>query len=141
MLEHIHKENWKNLTVLTGTAEHIPEAVLALLSEDKTTFEAAYWKIDNYSVVQGDLYTSAEVLPKYLCEVVLKSNFKERVIDLIWQIGSGYSEDAELRKRCYAESVRAYDRLLAHPEIKSTKYYEIIQKELDELHEIESNRK
>ena len=136
MLDHIYKENWKNLTVLTGTAEHIPEAVLGLLYEDKATFVAAYWKIDNYSVVQGDLFTSAEVLPKYLYEVVLKSKYKEGVIDLIRQIGSGYSEDNELRKRCYAEAVRAFEMLLAHPEIESTKYFELIQKELNDICEL-----
>ena len=101
MLKHIHEEKWSDLHVLTGTAEHLPEAILGLLSENKTTFDAAFWKIDNYAIVQGDLFSSAAVLPKYLSEVVLKSKYKAKVIDLIkhfsWGAHSYYKNTGPVR--------------------------------------------
>ncbi|RXJ67318.1 hypothetical protein CS022_24405 [Veronia nyctiphanis] len=141
MLEQIHHENWKELSVLTGTAEHVPKAVLGLLAKDRKSFDAAYWKLDNYVVVQGDLFSSAAILPKYLEEVVVKSKFKESVIDLIWQIGTGYSENIELQSTCFAEAFKAFNSLIKHPLIASTKYAEMIKAELDDMVEIEVERK
>lgn len=136
MLEKIHQENWQELSVLTGTAEHVPEAVLGLLSKNYKSFEAAYWKLDNYVIVQGDLFSSAAVLPKYLEEVVLQCKFKERVIDLIWQIGTGYSENAELQSACFDAAFKAFNSLLKHPAIMHTKYCEMIKTELNDMVEI-----
>lgn len=141
MLEHIHQENWKDLSVLTGTAEHVPEAVLGLLSNNHEAFEAAYWKLDNYVVVQGDLFSSAAVLPKYLEEVVVKAKFKERVIDLIWQIGTGCSKNIELQSTCFTESVKVFNSLIKNPSIALTKYAEMVKAELNDMVEIEADRK
>ena len=140
MLEKIHYENWKALSVLTGSAEHVPEAVIGLLAEDRKLFYSAYWKLENYVVVQGDLFSSAAVLPKYLKEVVVKSKFKESVIDLIWQIGTGCSENAELQNACFMEAKDAFDFLIGHPVIVSTKYEEMIKAELNDMVEIEAER-
>lgn len=141
MLEQIHHENWKELHVLTGTAEHVPKAVLGLLSNNRKSFDAAYWKLENYVVVQGDLFSSAAILPKYLEEVVVKARFKESVIDLIWQIGTGYSENVELQKACFDGAYKAFSSLLKHPLIDSSKHAEMIKAELDDMVEIEAERK
>ncbi len=140
MLEQIHQENWKNLSVLTGSAEHVPDAVLGLLSDDREAFDSAYWKLDNYVVVQGDLFSAAAVLPKYLEDVVLKAKFKESVIDLIWQIGSGYSKNSELQSTCFTEAAKVFNSLIKHPSIASTKFAEMIKAELDDMVEIEAGR-
>ncbi len=139
MLEKIHDEDWGQLSVLTGTAEHVPNAVLGLLSENEVEFEAAYWKLDNYVVVQGDLFSSAAVLPKYLEEVVLKAKYKERVVDLIWQIGTGYAQDARLQETCFNASVAVFESLLKNSELLHTKYHNMIENELKDMLEIEAN--
>ena len=126
--------------VLTGTAEHVPDAVMGLLSENKSEFDAAYWKIDNYVVVQGDLFSSAAVLPKYLEEVVVKTKFKDQVIDLIWEIGSGYSNDPHLQETCFKEAMQALERLKKTPEIISSKYLKIVEGEINELTELKVDR-
>ena len=141
MLKHIHEEKWIEFHVLTGTAEHLPEAILGLLSTNKKAFDSAFWKIDNYAIVQGDLFSSAAVLPKYLYAVVLKSKYKDHVIDLIWQIGTGYSKNEDLQKECFSESVKTFEKLLEHPDIVSTKYHEMIRNELNDMFEIEADRK
>ena len=133
MLEKIHEESWGEFRVLTGTAEQIPQAVLGLLSRDKKSFESAYWKIENYVVVQGDLFSAAAILPKYLYEVVLETKYKERIIDLIWEIGTGHSKDRNLQEQCFTESVKAYEMLLVHPKIASTKYCEMVKNELNDM--------
>ena len=126
--------------MLTGSAEHVPDAVFGLLSENKSDFDEAYWKLDNYVVVQGDLFSSAAVLPKYLIEVIVKTKFKEQVIDLVWQIGSGYSTDPKLQETCFKESMLALESLKKYPEISSSKYLKIIEGEIKELQELKIDR-
>ena len=141
MLDSIRKEEWAELDVLTGSAEHIPDAVIGLLSENRKKFDAAYWKIDNYAVVQGDLFSSAAVLPKYLALVVPRAKYKAEVVDLIWQIGTGDSVDTTLTKRCFSEAEKALQLLLKHPEIVSTVYETMIEAELKDMLEIQNARK
>ena len=140
ILKQIHNENWSELKVLTGTADHVPDAILGLLSENKSAFEAAYWKLENYVVVQGDLFSSAAVVPKFLEDIVVKAKFKERVIDLIWQIGSGYSKDTHLQEECFNEAMRVLKRLENNPKIYSSKYGNIVKGEIKELEELKIDR-
>jgi len=136
VLEQIQDESWDELSVLSGNAEHVPSAVLGLLSTNKVYFEKSYWKLDNYVVVQGDLFSAAALLPKYLEEVVIKAKYKEQVIDLIWQIGSGYSENTLLQETCYSEAMKALENLKIKFKLSGSKYLKVIEGEIKELQDL-----
>ncbi|MFT5084609.1 MAG: hypothetical protein ACI9Y1_002664 [Lentisphaeria bacterium] len=58
------------LDALTGGAEHAPDAVFRLHSNNHESFESSYWKLENYVVVQKDIFSSPLFLSKHLQEVV-----------------------------------------------------------------------
>lgn len=136
MLERIHDDKWKELQTQSTDATNIPNAIVALLSECEEDFEKAYWQIENHVVVQGDLYSAAALVPKYLEKVYLQSAFKHGVAELLFQIGGGYSSDALLRKTCFDETVKVYKNLLAHPSICGTEYAVALNEDLLSLKEI-----
>lgn len=140
MLNNIFDENWSELKTLTGTAEHVPHAVLGLLSENEQEFDASYWKLENHVVVQGELFDSAAVLPKYLEEVFIRSKFKHGVLELLFQIGNGTCCDKELQNFCYREVIASLTRLKNHPEIVNTELEGSINSEINELVEINTQR-
>lgn len=140
MLKEISSENWLELKTLSGNAEHIPEAVMSLLSEDEGAFEAAYWRLENQVVVQGDLYDSAAVLPKYLEEVVLQAKYKSGVLELLFQIGNGTSTDSELESKCFNEVVSVFRRLSDSPVLIQVGLSKNIKSDLGELIEIREER-
>ena len=136
ILENLHSENWKDLKSVVGIADHVPDAVVKLLSEDADEVEAAYWKLENHVVVQGDLSESAAYLPKYLEEVLLNAKYKGSVIELLFQIGNGISLDEELQKTCYSQVVEVFERVINHSEIKGTKWESAIKEDLQTLREL-----
>ena len=140
MLNKIHLEKWNELKIMGGTAEHVPEAILNLLSEDENEFEAAYWKLENHVVVQGDLYDSATVIPKYLEAVIIKAKFKPGVLELLFQIGNGASNNKTIENTCYNEVVSTLKRLLTHPDIIETNIATLIQNDLNDLVELHNEK-
>jgi len=135
MLDQVNLEDWGSVQVLSGSANHVPEAIMGLLSSNKVDFDKAYWKLDNHIVVQGDLFSSAALVPKYLEEVVLKTKFKEPVIDLLWQIGSGYSSDNNLQSLCYENALKVLKNLSMNSHTLGKKYVGMINGEIKELEE------
>ncbi len=133
MLERIHEEKWNELRTQSSDASHVPEAILALLTDDEEEFEKAYWKIENHVVVQSDLYSAAAVVPKYLEEVFLKSKFKHRVLELLFQIGGGYSPDVDLTKTCYNEVVQICENLLSNPDIQGSELEAALKEDLSSI--------
>jgi hypothetical protein len=51
--------NWNKIKTGSGNATHVPEAINNLFSIDDKIRENAYWKLDNYVVVQSDLFEAA----------------------------------------------------------------------------------
>ena len=141
MLETIHEENWKEAETQSRDGEKIPYAILELLTNNAQEFDAAYWKIENHVVVQGDLYSSAALVPKYLEEVYLKAKFKPGVQELLFQIGNGVSQNQELEHQCFNEVVAVFKRLIAHSEIQGTENEKALTEELAELQELHNERK
>lgn len=137
MLDTIHDEKWEESRTQSSIASHVPDAILALITENEEAFDRAYWKLENHVVVQSDLYSAAAVVPKYLEEVYLKTKFKHGVSELLFQIGSGYSSDNELVNICFNEVVRVYNKLIANPQIKGSEYEKALREDLSgviELH-------
>lgn len=70
MLEKINKIDWKGLRQAHGDADHIPEAIKGLLSEDEQISERSYWLLDNYVVLQSDLHEAALYVVPFLLEIL-----------------------------------------------------------------------
>ena len=136
MLDNLHTEGWSSLKTVVGTAAHVPDAIMGLLSDNPDDVESAYWKLENYVVVQSDLSESAAYLPKYLEEVLLKAKYKGSAIELLFQIGNGISLDDELQKNCYSQVVDVFERVITHTDIKGTKWETAIEEDLQTLREL-----
>lgn len=136
MLDKIHDENWTALKTQSSNASHVPDALLALITDNECEFERAYWKLENHIVVQSDLYSAAAVVPKYLEEIYLKTPFKRDVSALLFQIGSGYSVDRSLTDTCFNEVVRVYNNLLANAQIQGSEFEKVIKDDLSGVIEL-----
>ena len=136
MLDKIYDENWNQLLTLSGDASLIPNSVLRLITSNRSDFDSAYWQIENQAIVQGDLFSCASLLPKYLKYVVVETKFKREVIDLIWQIGTGYSHNNELKLACFHAAEQAFKYLLDNPQVIGKKYHSIVLGELDDMYDI-----
>ncbi len=55
----MEKIDWSKIKGAHGTCEHIPDAILGLTSEDEEVRHSSYWRIDNYVILQSDLYEGA----------------------------------------------------------------------------------
>lgn len=140
MLNRIYEENWEELRTQTSNASLVPEAVLALLTDNEDDFERAYWKLENHIVVQSELYSAAAVVPKYLKEVYLKAKFKHGVAELLFQIGSGYSTDNHLTNTCFNEVVRVFKSLLSHPTIQGSEFESALKEDLSGIVDLHNER-
>ncbi|WP_137940384.1 hypothetical protein [Chitinivorax sp. B] len=95
MFNGIGDINWATLKQAHGFADHVPEAIKGLISDDEKEQESSYWRLDNYVVLQGDLYQSAFYVIPFLIEVVnseVKSG-RAYVYDLLIEISNGYAVD------------------------------------------------
>ncbi|TQF70729.1 hypothetical protein [Pseudoalteromonas luteoviolacea] len=141
MIEHIHEnEDWASLKTNVGDAKHVPDAILALLSDDEDEVERAYWKIDNHVVLQSDLSESAKYVPKYLEEVLIKAKFKGSTLELLFQIGYGASPNKDLENECYQQVMDVLERTLSHRNIAGTQWEEAIKEDISDLKELYNER-
>lgn len=136
MLTEIYNEDWGSLRTLSNDATHVPKAILALITDNEEDFNNAYWQLENHIVVQSDLYSAAAIVPKYLEEVFIKSKFKDRVSDLLFEIGAGYSSDIHLMKTCFNETKLVLKNLILNPEIKGTAYEVSLKENLSQIIEL-----
>lgn len=123
----LDRHNWPNLRCQDGDASHIPAAladlVNALSSED---VKRAYWRIDNYVIVQGALYEAA--VPTASCLVAVMPRCTSAALtwalELMVQLGNGETAPEEkqiasndLRAECIRELLRGvgmYFDILQH---------------------------
>lgn len=95
MFEKLNDVDWENLKQAHGNARHVPEAIKGLVSNDPEIREASYWKLDNYVVLQSDLYEAAFYIIPFLVEI-LKSDIlfgRNYVYDLLFEIANGYASE------------------------------------------------
>ncbi len=91
-LEDLDSVPWGELKQAHGTSGHVPDAILGLVSEDAQRRREAYWKLDNYVVLQSDLYEAAYYVIPFLLQILENPstlNRREYVYDLLIEIANG----------------------------------------------------
>lgn len=83
--------NWAQIQTAVGNASHIPENIKLLASDDEKIRYNAYWKIDNYAILQGDLHEAAYYIIDPLIALLHETKHKTEVIDLLTEIALGYA--------------------------------------------------
>ena len=74
--------NWDTIKTGYGNASHIPEAIDNLFSLDEKVRHDAYWKLDNFVVVQSDLYEAAFYIIEPIVQLLEKPYKSDRVLAL-----------------------------------------------------------
>jgi hypothetical protein len=96
----IARIEWSSLRELTGTAEKIPAALLDLLSAPtESAANAAYWRLENHVVVQGQLFQAAEAVVSVLLAGLSQSraqHIRSSVLELLFQILAGHPDESEM---------------------------------------------
>ena len=134
MLERLEIIPWARLKCLDGFSDHVPTAVRDLVSDDPKIVEAAYWRLENHVVVQGELYEVAAYLPEVLIEALDLATFKGAILELLFQIGNGHSAEApELQRVCHAAVIGELERWIAASPGLESKWREVAMQDLAEL--------
>ncbi len=96
----ISRHPWATLRKLNGTAEQIGSALLELMSAaDADAAKAAYWKIENHAVVQGQLFESAIQVVPCLLALLLEDRLRcirISALELLFQIVAGEADEEEV---------------------------------------------
>lgn len=87
--------DWSKIKTGVGFADNIPKQFELLCSPIAEDRKKAYWKIDNYVVIQSDLYEAAFYVINPLVNLLKKSKYKNEIINLLIEIASGYAPEAE----------------------------------------------
>lgn len=90
--------DWENIRVVNGFASHIPEALAGLTSPDPEVRHRSYWMIDNFAVVQRDLYEAAYpvIVPlQSILETNRDPHVRSLCYELLFEIYNGYAEDID----------------------------------------------
>jgi len=74
--------NWNLIKTASGFAGHIPEAIERLASANAEDRENAYWGIDNYAMLQSDLYEAAYYVIEPVLELLEKKYTVNRLLPL-----------------------------------------------------------
>jgi len=92
-LDELDEVDWASLHTAHGTAEHVPMALNALAgAQIPTELFRAYWKLDNYIVLQGTIYESAYFAAPYILDILLSSRssaVRVAAYDLLIEIARG----------------------------------------------------
>lgn len=88
--------DWSKIKTAHGNAAHIPAHIALLRSEDQDIRDNAYWKIDNYAVLQGDLYEAAYFIIDPLVHLLHISRFKTESIILLTEVALGYASEDDI---------------------------------------------
>jgi hypothetical protein len=85
--EYIDSVTWGDLKTAHGNAAEVPDALIALNSEDPKTADKAHWKLDNVVVLQSDLYESAFYVIPVLVEYATREHMhnKEIAYDILYE--------------------------------------------------------
>src|ERR1039457_6456731 len=92
-LDQLDEVDWKSFRNAHGTAERIPEALREFVgARDERALTRAYWRLDNYIVLQGTIYGSAYYAIPYIIGILLgakSSAQKVAAYDLLIEIARG----------------------------------------------------
>jgi hypothetical protein len=93
MLDGLKDAPWPFIRQAHGASTHVPSAIRDLASPNANVREAAYWKLDNYVVLQGDLYEAAAYTAPFLIELLRYPDVpgKDLIFKLLYEIGNGYA--------------------------------------------------
>jgi len=96
--ESISHVRWNEIKVASGKADHVPEALIGLLSPDEEMQERSYWRLDNEVVLQSDLYEAAYFVIPFLLQMLDERvpHGRERIYDLLYEIANGDAPSTSL---------------------------------------------
>jgi len=94
------RHDWSKIRIADGLATEIPSALRELLAaQTREECELAYWKLENYVVVQGQLFEAALfVVPVLMAALVTLERpvlVRHKLIELLFQIVNGYPDREE----------------------------------------------
>ena len=96
----IARVEWNSLRELIGPADKIPAALLDLFrASTESAADAAYWRLENHVVVQGQLFQAAEPVVSVLLAALLDQSplhIRSRILELLFQILSGHPDESEV---------------------------------------------
>ncbi len=96
MTLHVDDVDWSRLHQATGTCVDIPDALEQLCSGDAAQRKAAYWRIENHVILQGDLYEAAPFVVRGLLTCLdAEPPAKVEIYDLLIELANGYAPDSE----------------------------------------------
>ncbi len=109
--ENLRTVPWDQKSVASGKADHVPQALLGLVSPDNSLRERSYWQLDNEVVLQSDLYDAAySVIPfliQYLWDRV--PHGRDRIYDLLIEIGGGFAPSTIMCQTREGDSIPLQD--------------------------------
>lgn len=88
--------DWNKLESCRGTSdpELIPEAISKLFSTDSNVRTKGYWGIDNHTVVQSDLYSSAPYAARLIVDRLISGEaVTYEVINILFELHNGFGPD------------------------------------------------
>jgi hypothetical protein len=110
-LRQLADVDWASLRTAHGTAAHVPDAIRALANaDDAEAVNNAYWRLDNYIVLQGTIYPSAVVAIPYILDILLTAPSGPRRVaayDLLIEIARGVPDPADPSASKLREEARA----------------------------------
>jgi hypothetical protein len=91
--DYLSHVRWNELSVASGAANEVPQALMGLLSPDEETQRRSYWQLDNEVVLQSDLYEAAYFVIPVLVQMLVDrvAHGRERIYDLLYEIANGYA--------------------------------------------------
>jgi len=100
--ELLKSREWGSLRWSGGYATELPAGLKRLIvAKNEQEAKEAYWSIDNAVVVQGQLFEAAEFLVAPLLAALaddLSDSARLRVLDLLFEIGSGVPDESEVAR-------------------------------------------
>jgi hypothetical protein len=90
--KRLRERPWGERRTAHRDAGHVPDAIMGLLSPDAGVRRKAYWKIDNYVVLHGDLYEAAFDVVPFLVEIVADrtSPGRDLAYMALFELANGY---------------------------------------------------
>jgi hypothetical protein len=112
----LNRWDWSNIMMCGGPATNIPLAIRELLSaETGDEAEEAYWKLENFIVVQGNIFEAAAYSIPVLMAALVKTDrpgpVQVSLFELLYQIlgGEVHADEIargmhDLKERCVASA-------------------------------------
>jgi hypothetical protein len=109
--ENLRAIPWSQMSVASGKADHVPQALAGLVSPDERLRDRSYWQLDNEIVLQSDLYDAAYFVIPFLIQYLRERvpHGRDRIYDLLIEIGRGFAPPTILCRTTEGDSVPVRD--------------------------------